>query len=185
MDLRMLNWTYYDEYVSERLETFSVGIATEALGLYPHKNTPEYQFTSLVSDCRVNCPMEYQAKKASQANFPAVYRYVVTSVPSEPVDLHGFGIPARYSFHGWDSSSFFGTFEQFISKPSSNDLAFQKVMRDALFKFARYGRIDTWSEFKVGTMMLNTSAVLATRYAPEKCDFWENNGFIPDYSWMD
>ena len=54
------NWTTYENKVTEQLSLFSPAIAAQALQLYPSNDfyTPEFQYTTMISDARVMCPIQ-------------------------------------------------------------------------------------------------------------------------------
>ena len=122
-DIKNWTWAQYKDYVNKTIGTFGEHVYRMTLKLYPEDyKTPEYQFTSLASDVRVNCPTDYLSFIAAGSFKSSVYRYIVTSVPSQPVQPFGFPFNSSYSFHGWDAIAFFGSIKDYISNPTKEDI---------------------------------------------------------------
>ncbi|KAK7113153.1 para-nitrobenzyl esterase-like [Littorina saxatilis] len=196
------SWRHYTATVKQQLSPFSPRIAQRALRLYPaapaftrshpsgrpgqgerrntgSKVTPEYQYTSLVSDVRVTCPVNVLANVTSAKFRSPVYRGVVTSCPSRPVMLPD-GSTARYAFHGWDLFVFFGNFAAWGFHPTQADLQFQKMLRQQMVAFARDGRPEApvWETARTCTALLSDHVFPVERYNKIKCDFWLGHGFL-------
>lgn len=72
-----------------------------------------------------------------------MYRYLVTYVPSGPVNASGdlLTFPSRFSFHCLDALAFFGGLEIALGKPlSDKDKKFQELITRHLVTFATTGK---------------------------------------------
>ena len=176
----------YEEHVLNSLSTFGSLVYKSALKLYPsYYKTPEFQFTSMASDVRVNCPTDIMAMYASSTFRSAVYRYVVTSTPSQPVYLGGGSFASLYSFHTWDVLAFFGFIKDYIKPPADKDLRWQQNVRNEVFSFIRYGhpKSISWGSYPSSTANLSSTTNVLTAYNPVECEFWLKNGFF-SYAWI-
>lgn len=186
-DPTIYNWTWahYAEVVKTQLTPYSPDIATAALQLYPANDffSPEYQYTSMVSDIRTTCPVSALANVTSSHFLSPVYRAVVTDAPSSPVNITG--ALSRYAFHGWDLLVFFGDFASFHYQPSARDLAFQKVLREQVASFARDGHpgAPVWDTVRTCVALLSDHVFPVEQYNRNRCDFWFKNGFY-SYAWI-
>ena len=184
-------WTdeQYLSYVKSHLDTFGENITNQVLELYNSVlsgGDPEYNFTTLTSDLRMNCGNDVLAEKASRALSSGVYRYIATSKPSSSV--HPFGIPfaAKYAFHSWDVFAFFDSMADFMEKmPEASDRQFSYLMRKNLMSFAVHGvpADSRWLPFSNVTALISESMDYTPRYHEQQCDFWKENGFFA-YSWI-
>ncbi|XP_076459937.1 neurotactin-like [Babylonia areolata] len=169
---------------SSSFSTPSQPLAETALELYPPSPslTPEYQYTSLVTDVCLTCPVHLLASaaaagatsSASTRRHSPVFRGVVVASPSSPVNLLNVS-SARYAFHGWDLLVFFGHFQAFGFRPSGSDLKFQKVLRQQVMGFAREGRpqAPVWEPTGAGcTALLSDHVFPAEGYERFRCKFW-------------
>ena len=94
-DIKNWTWANYEQNVINSLITFGKAIYKSAMNL----KTPEYQFTSMASGARINCPTDILAMYAASTFSSSVFRYIVTSVPSHPIDVEGDSCASSYSFH--------------------------------------------------------------------------------------
>jgi carboxylesterase type B len=182
-DSNMFNWTWghYEAVVREQLTPFSPDLATTALEIYPPTGdyfSPEYQYTSMVSDIRVTCPVQVLADVTASHFTSRVYRAVVIASPSTPLDIAGS--PARYAFHAWDIVAFFGDFQGLQYAPSKMDKEFQKVLRDQVMSFVRDGRPEApvWDTARTCVALLSDHVFPVEQYNRNRCDFWLQNGFF-------
>ena len=185
-DIKNWTWNQYKDHVNKTIGTFGDLIYHAALKLYPENfKTPEYQFTSLASDVRVNCPTDVMSLYAASTFNSSVYRYVVTSVPSQPVRPFGFPFPASYSFHAWDAFAFFGSVKDYIKNPSEEDFLWQRNVRDEVMSFVRsgYPSSSEWKPYLSVTALLSDNTTVIKTYHPAQCEFWLANNFY-SYSWL-
>ncbi|XP_061169446.1 para-nitrobenzyl esterase-like [Saccostrea echinata] len=185
-DLYNWTWSHYENVVTAKLGTFGLDVAKRALELYPMYNvTPEYQFTSLVSDIRVTCPNDILTMKAAKSFKSPVYRYVVTSAPSAPIHLFGLPFPARYSMHAWDMLAFFGTIGDYIAVQQS-DKMFSDLVRREMLSFVHTGKpfTETWGTFGDSVAILNTTLSVAKYYHETECQYWMNAAKLWPYAWI-
>ena len=180
------SWPHYTATVRSQLTPFSPDVAETALELYPSRDsfTPEYQYSSLVADLRVTCPVHVLANATDLRFRSPVFRAVVTAAPSNPVNLFNVSA-AHYAFHGWDLIVFFGNFQGFGFQPSAMDLGFQKVLRQQVMAFARNGRPEApvWDTALRCTALLSDHVFPVEHYNKNRCDFWLGHGFF-SYAWI-
>ena len=187
-DIKSWTWDQYKDHVNKTIGTFGESFYRTALKLYPENyKTPEYQFTSLASDVRVNCPTDTLSYFAAESFNSSVYRYVVTSVPSQPVRPFAFPFASSYSFHAWDAFAFFGSIKDYISNPTKEDIQWQRNVRDEVTAFVRngYPKSSAWKPFPSATVALsdNTTVMKTITYHLIQCKFWLENNFF-SYSWL-
>ncbi|GLD55686.1 uncharacterized protein AKAME5_000812600 [Lates japonicus] len=186
-------WGDYRWFVTEKLKSFSESLPKDALDLYPSSapcptsdRCPERAYTTMVSDIRVTCPNNDLAWRAAAALNSPVYRYVVTHIPSGPVNVSGdlLPFPSRFSFHCLDAVAFFGGLESALGKPlSDKDRSFQDLITRHLVSFARTGKMgEEWPEYPSTTALLSHSLNLAQNYSAARCDLWQENGLF-SYAW--
>ena len=157
-----------------------------ALRLYPMQNqTAEFQFTSMISDLRMNCGNDYASLVLAKSFRSRVYRYVMTYVPSIPFTVENDTFASRYSSHGVDVGAFYGSVGSFISPLSANDLAFQNIMRQEVTSFIKTGSPYTasWGPYPYETALLSGTVDIGSGYHTSECQFWFANGFLA-YSWV-
>ena len=186
MDLKNWTWTQYDEHVNRTIGTYGALMYKTAMKLYPTNYiTPEYQFTSMASDIRANCPNDILTMYVSSTFTSSVYRYVVTSWPSQPVHAVGIPFAASYSLHMWDVFAFFGFVPDYIKNPTEQDLQWQQNVRDEVLSFVHYGHPKSvaWQPYPHVTANLSGQTSTITAYNPVQCEFWMKNGFF-DYAWI-
>ncbi|XP_049928306.1 para-nitrobenzyl esterase isoform X2 [Epinephelus moara] len=116
-----------------------------------------------------------------------VYRYVVTYMPSGPVNVSNdlLPFPSRFSFHCLDSITFFGGLESTLGKSlSDKDKSFQDLITRHLVNFARTGKMgNEWPEYPAATALLSDSLSAVQNYSAERCQLWKKNGLYA-YAWM-
>lgn len=108
--------------------------------LYPlseYNNSPEYDYTTLVSDLRVYCGNLYNAQQAllGVTNSP-VYLYRAYHCPSTPFPSGGWN--RLYAFHTWDYVSIISEYPDGF-EPSFADLMFGQTLRDSFIELAYTG----------------------------------------------
>ena len=186
MDLNNWTWTQYDEHVQKSIGSFGNLVYKTAMTLYPSGViSPEYQFTSIASDIRANCPNDIMAMYAAATFKSQVYRYVVTSWPSKPVNAVGIPFPASYSLHMWDVFAFFGFIKDYIKNPTMADLQWQQNVRDEVLSFIHLGhpKSDTWLQYPEVTANFSSVTKAIPAFHPVQCAFWLQNGFF-SYAWI-
>ena len=186
MDLYKWTWDDYEKHVEENLDSFSKSITKTAMKFYPsHKITPEYQFTSMASDIRVNCPNDIMSIQAAMTFSSPVYRYVATYVPSAPVHPVGIPFPARYSFHMIDVFAFFGFMPNYIEHPTFEDLEWQQNVQNEIMSFIHEGKPKSisWKQYPDVTADLSFETAAISAFHPVQCEFWLENGFF-GYAWI-
>ncbi|XP_031548778.1 neurotactin-like [Actinia tenebrosa] len=145
----------------------------------------QYCYTTMVSDIREVCPVEYFAITAVKHFISPVYRYVVTSTPSH--DIHLLRGNPKYSFHMWDLIAFYNFFKPFKYKPSEQDIKFKKLLRTELRHFFYNGEVKshTWLKHPKSTAIFSNKGleIIPKIYHKEECTFWLVNGFAP-YAWV-
>lgn len=176
------SWQHYKATVMEQLTPLTSSLTHSILELYPPDSalTPEYQYTTMLSDIRMTCPSQISANLASAKFRSPVFRAVITASPSVPVNLLNVSA-ARYAFHGWDLMVFFGDFAAFGFHPTDQDLKFQKVLRQQMMAFANEGRPEAavWDVSRMCTALLSDHVFPVEHFSKSRCDFWLKNGFIP------
>ena len=180
------NQTTYEERVRQKLSTFSDFIAEMALRLYPMQNqTAEFQFTSMISDLRMNCGNDYASLVLAKSFRSRVFRYVMTFVPSTPFTVENSTFAPRYSAHAVDVIAFYGNGGNFITSLSANDLPFQNIMRQEVTSFFKTGSPYTasWGPYPNETALLSGTVDISSGYHTSECQFWFANGFLA-YSWV-
>lgn len=181
-----MNDSTYVKYVHTKLDTFGTDISKMALKMYPvGKESVRYQFTSMVSDVRVNCANDIMALYAAINTHSPVYRYVVTSQLSAPVSVFGSSPNMHYAFHALDSFAFFGTLQELMPHPSGSDIMFEANIRREILSFAKTGNpfSKEWSPFPDSVALLSDVSKVTSGYHSYQCDFWMKNGFF-DYAWV-
>ena len=189
----LLKWSDADlfEYVYEKLAPFNETFPNISLAMYPvtvKTDFPaEYVFTTMGSDIRVNCGTDILTKKMASALTNNVYRYVVTSFPSKPVNPLGFDFPAKFAFHAWDTYAFFNGFHHVMDSSKSDEM-FRDVLRENIMSFVRTGQPadSRWTPVREGqltTALISDKLVVNASYHKAQCDFWTRNGFF-SYSWI-
>lgn len=192
----MSTWTWedYQWAVTEKLSTFSEGLARGALQLYPSSRPcptsdrcPERAYTTMTSDLRVTCPNHDLAKRAAAALKSPVYRYVVTHTPSRAITPTEFlAFPSRFSFHCLDAYALFQGLEPLLGTPLPEaDQRFQDLITHHLTHFAKQGQMEgAWPEFPEAFALLSESleVVHSDSELLSRCAFWETNGLY-DYAW--
>ncbi|KAL3857139.1 hypothetical protein ACJMK2_011834 [Sinanodonta woodiana] len=184
VDLKEWDWNKYRVYVGSKLSTFGDHDVTSALSLYPTGViTPEYQFTSMVSDLRVNCPNDVMTSLARKYFRKPVYRYVATAWPSQPVHPINMPFAASYSFHMWDAFAFFGTIDQYINPMKESDIQWQNNVKKEVLSFVHSGHPATpiWNANVTAILSQNTN--ITNTFHPDQCSFWNEAGFFA-YGWI-
>lgn len=181
--LGTFNWTWndYEQYVTDKLTTFSSETATMAMRLYPRgMNNPEYQITSMISDIRMTCGNDVLAMYAAVNSVSPVYRYIITANPSVRTRWGG-----KYSFHGLDLFAYFGTLSSILPHMTYEDWAFQYNIRREVTSFVQGGSPSSgdWLGYPHATVLLSEKTMSVASYHSAECLFWAKNGFI-DYSWI-
>lgn len=186
-DLKSWTWEDYTSHVHKKLDTFGEEVSTKALAMYPPSPsyTPEYAFTSLGSDLRVTCPNDVMTARAAESFKSNVWRYVVTSQPSVPVNAIGVPFASKYSFHMWDYIAFSGFISHYIEKPSASDEAFEQTMTQEILSFVRTGLVktSTWKPYPASVALFNTSTEVSAGFKSKFCDYWLKNSFF-SYAWI-
>ena len=196
------SWKKLYEYVHLHLAPFDESFVNQSLALYPpplnndlvKKYTSEYIFTTMVSDVRVTCGNEIMTRKLAAAVSSPVYRYVVTSWPSSPVDPFDMGSRAKFALHGWDVFALLDAFRLTMSSgPNDNDQRFRDVLLDNAASFVQTGRVadSRWTpvahtgndSIPVVTALISSSITVNQSYHKPQCDFWNDNDFF-DYTWI-
>jgi len=185
--MKLWTWADYEKHVRGHIGTFGEEMVQRALRYYPNNTvTPEYQYTSLGADIRVNCPNDIMSLSAAVSSESPIYRYVVTSTPSSPVHVLGAPFPSSYSFHMWDLYAYFGSIKDYIKPPAQSDMLFQANMRREVLSFIHNGKpfSKTWTPFPQSTALLSGSTItMTTEYHREQCNLWNTNGFF-NYAWI-
>ncbi|XP_021355323.1 uncharacterized protein LOC110451558 isoform X2 [Mizuhopecten yessoensis] len=181
------NWTEYERQVKSHLGSFGSNVAEDALDLYPiNVTSPEYEYTRMGADIRVGCPNDEMSRVISMGMKSPVYRYVVTSQPSEPVHALGMPFPSSYAFHMWDQFAYFDTIKDYIKPPASSDKRFQETVRREVLSFVRTGApsTDSWQPYLRGvTALLSEDISIVPQYKKGTCLFWSMNGLL-NYGWI-
>ncbi|CAH1786713.1 unnamed protein product [Owenia fusiformis] len=183
MDLPTWTWEKYDQVVRDAMDSFDNTLADQVLQDYPHNVTPQFQFTSLVSDARVICATDVLTQKAADAFTSPVYRYVLTAVPSKPITLK-FKYAAEYAFHGFDSMSFFGDFSKYMDTTGENENKLTEILRSGIKEFVTTGKITNWPDWETGTAIISNKVETRPRYKENECRRWEAAPFFPSYAWI-
>ncbi|KAK3576602.1 hypothetical protein CHS0354_023119 [Potamilus streckersoni] len=179
-------WEDYTHAVTKSLCTFSHHIATTALKLYPPGNiSPEYQYTTMISDVRICCGTDYVSYVAAKSFNSPIYRYVITGWPSQPIKAPSQEYAAQYAMHAIEIFGFFGSFGEMLEQLSLSDVKFQNNIRSEVLSFVFYGHPYTsnWLPYPSSVAELSQSTNVVTAYHPSECTFWLRNGFF-SYSWI-
>ncbi|KAL5010044.1 hypothetical protein ScPMuIL_012349 [Solemya velum] len=184
-DIVNWTWTRYNEEVKAKLSTFSDYVAETALLLYPAGEiSPEYQFTTMGADIRLNCGLDVISMGASLNFRSPIYRYVSTAWPSKPTSVVGFPHQAKYAFHAMDFLAYFDTLRNTINPLSPSDMQYQRNIRKAVLSFVRTGKPSArWGRFEEMTALLSERIEFVDGYHVRECQFWLNNGFF-NYAWL-
>lgn len=149
------------------------------------KKSAQYFYTTMVSDIREVCPVEYLAVTATKHFKSPVYRYVATSTPSH--DIHLLQGSPQYSFHMWDLIAFYDFPKPFKYKPSEQDIEFKKNLRTEFKHFFHNGKVKshTWLKHPKTTAIFSNKElkIIPKIYHLKECKFWLINGFAP-YAWV-
>lgn len=179
----------YQNYIEKKLRPFLGNDVSKVLSMYNESLTEreslQFAFSSLVSDLRETCPNNVLALNASKGFTNPVYRYVVTNMPSAPIDIVGF--PATFALHMWDQVAFFGFPAELKYKPSEKDKNFMKDLRRELGEFIYKGTVkeQSWKGYPQSTALFTDKgvSVLKEDYHKTQCDFWLDRGFF-SYGWI-
>ena len=139
----------------------------------------------MVSDIRAICPLDDLINSMSRSFDSPIYRYVITSSPSRPINRHG--TIKQYAFRGWELLTFFSTTPNYLDIISNKDKKFSKNLRRAVFQFVRDGNITRWrgwKKFPDVTAVISSQMEFVLKYHKKECSFWGQEGFLPDYGWM-
>lgn len=144
----------------------------------------QYFYTTMVSDIREVCPVEYLSVTAAKYFTSPVFRYVATSTPS-----HGIHLPKgnpQYSFHIWDLLAFYDFPRPFKYKPSERDTKFKRDLRTEFNHFLHNGKVKShaWLKHSKTTAVFSNKGleIISKIYHKKKCKFWLINGFA-SYAW--
>ena len=182
----------YYKYLASHLDPFgkagnhSLSITNVTMTMYPYVKTA-LTFAKTVTDIRATCGISDIARKTAEAFDSAVYRYVITARPSQPVTgLTAW--PARYAFHGFDISAFFEGFDvlfNFKGRVSEQDTAFATNLQEEVMSFVASGKVKSvgWKRYPNATARISQDTTIIKEYKPARCDFWRKNGFL-NYSWI-
>ncbi|KAL5005845.1 hypothetical protein ScPMuIL_017003 [Solemya velum] len=183
-DIRYSTKDYYIEYITSKLSSFDDDVLRTALMLYKTNKSPEYQFTTMVTDVRLTCATDKLATAAALNFRSPVFRYVVTFSPSVPSNGMGYDYSASYAFHGADSLAFFGSLEESMDSFSESDAAFQRNLKTAVLSFVKSGKPQAcWKPFPQTTALLNHDITVTYAYHVRQCQFWSENGLLK-YGWI-
>lgn len=186
-DMNTWDWTKYEQEVRGHISTFGSDIAEQALKMYPiNVTSAEYEYTKMGADIRLGCPNDHMSNIISAGMKSPVYRYVVTSQPSKPINALGMPFPSSYSLHMWDMFAYFGTIKSYIKPPASSDEQFKDTMRREVLSFVRTGSPSTkgWLPYSRRiTAILSENTSVASNYKLTTCMFWSYNG-LASYAWI-
>ncbi|CAL1265778.1 unnamed protein product [Larinioides sclopetarius] len=190
-DLFKWDWNQFSKYVVTSLDSFAQGIGHEALCMYnasQHNDfvSAEEVYSSMVSDLRQTCPIDRMCWTLTNSTTSALYRYVVTAMPSTPVKTLGY--PSSFSFHPWDVIAFFDHMEHYIESPTPADFIFRDELHRMVRAFVRSGGkrspIPGWEPYPKNIALISGDNVtIIKNYHQDKCSFWEEKGF-EDYAWV-
>ncbi|XP_045205807.2 para-nitrobenzyl esterase-like [Mercenaria mercenaria] len=186
------NWTWgtkeYKDHVTQKLNSFSESLALTAANLYPENvSTPEFQFTSMVTDVRVTCGNDYLATVLAAGFTSPVYRYVATYYTKNHDSTFAYGdIQSNYAFHGIDIYAFFNEMASAMTDtPGPADNAWKDNVQREAVNFVTMGKPATaeWLRYPGTTAELDTDTKVFRGYHTSQCQFWLKNGFFA-YSWI-
>ena len=180
------NQTTYESRVKQKLSTFSDVIAEMALRLYPvDLLSPEFQYTSMTSDLRMNCGNDYLGLILAKSFASPVYRYVLKYIPSAPISFSDDSFPISYSAHTFDMIGFYGALNDFLGTLDTYDTRSQNLLRSEMTSFITTGspNATSWGRFPEQTALLSDKLTVSSGYHSSKCQFWLANGFF-SYSWI-
>jgi carboxylesterase type B len=188
----ILNWTWqtndYKDHVTKKLGTFNNMIGRTALSLYPaNVSTPEFQFTTMVTDVRTGCGTDYLATVLASGNKSPVYRYIATYyTKGQSAKPFASKYPVNYAYHGIDLFGFFQTMNVVLgTAPGSLDTRWENRVQSEIMAFVRTGSPATgdWVQYPDVTAELDTETKTFRSYHAAQCEFWLQNGFF-SYSWI-
>ena len=141
----------------------------------------------MVSDIRAICPLDDLIRSMSRSFRSPIYRYVITSSPSRPINQHG--VIKRHAFRGWELMTFLGTASNYLDIITNKDKQFSKNLRRAIFEFVRDGKTSSarWKDWKTApdaTALISSQMDFVSKYHRKECLFWGQQGFLSDYGWM-
>ncbi|XP_060582943.1 para-nitrobenzyl esterase-like isoform X2 [Ruditapes philippinarum] len=186
------NWTWqtndYKDHVTKKLGTFNNMIARAALNLYPvNVSTPEFQYTTMVTDARIGCATDYLATVLASGMTSPVYRYVATYyTKGHSAKPFGTKYPVNYAYHGIDVFGFFQTMNVVLgAAPESLDTRWENHVQSEILAFVKTGSPATgdWLKYPDVTAELDTETKPFRSYHAAQCEFWLQNGFF-SYSWI-
>ena len=192
-DVWKWSWSDYNKYVTTSLDSFGPRLTQMAFMQYPTSPTtsPALQYLTMVSDLRQVCPVHLMVANLSSMLVSQVYRYLITSKPSQSITL--FDNKSNNSFHFWDLIAFFGTIDKLIKNPSDSDQQFAEQIRDIVFNFVREGRPDSliplsikWDQsfpHQMAIIGTNGTTVQNNYVISDRCEFWDTQG-LTRYAWV-
>jgi hypothetical protein len=187
--LEKWNWKQYDDYVSEKLGLFhTVDLVEQTLTHYPHKVSPEFQLTSLISDIRYTLPLHAVSQVVGNLSSSPVYRYVSTFYPLNPSPNRS-GVQ-NYAFQGMDILAFFGSSLNITDNPNSV-LSFIGIIQKTVRTFAHTGQLPNWAQFPSSTIVISSQSDTSDKcvikslgyfYKMTEFEFWRLHGLFPDFA---
>jgi carboxylesterase type B len=191
-----LSLKQFEIYARKKLKPFLGNNLTKLDNIFNLYNmrtsnaSAQYFYTTISSDIREVCPVEYLALIAAKYFVSPVYRYIATDTPSHDIHLPGTTQGSKgpkYSFHMWDLIAFFGFPKSFKYNPSMQDQNFKNILRAEFKYFIHNGRVksDSWHKHPNATAIFSNKGleVIPKIYHQKECIFWLKNGFSP-YAWV-
>ncbi|XP_076313645.1 neurotactin-like [Tachypleus tridentatus] len=179
MDHQSLStWTWEDfsNYIRQKLDTINTNLTDSVLNFYiTNTSTPQKQFYTMVSDVRSVCPVQHLTKTIADTLESNVYSYIVNYVPSSDIQLVNTTIP-RLAFSGLDVVAIFDLLDNYLMKPSEQDIQFQRILQELFYTFVHTGKpFVRYSSLKETPFINFLGNKVNVRLAPyENCHVWKN-----------
>jgi len=136
-----------------------------------------------------------EAARIAAAQGTKVYLGVVRAGPSKPAFWKDCNSPVLYPFHGWEVGAVFGSWNDLwficpLYQPSSDDVAFANVERDAWLAFIRTGEIPEsmgWKPIdpqKPVATAIGYGTLIEDHDSAARCDWWAEHGVSKTWYWI-
>ena len=131
----------------------------EMADVYGYVKDPQYLYDLLISDIRVNCPINALSRAMCESEHHAIYRMLITT-PMQAA-------PHYRAYHTWDTDALF----DFVSlksnsntklgydyQPGPKDLEFRNNLRSLIKLFIRDEVVlDNWEPFPGNTLVFGSN----------------------------
>ena len=169
-----------NQYITSKLDSFEESLFSSVLPLYSQNHDPGHVFSSLGSDIKFNCPNNQLAMKAAHALKSPVYRFIVTSWPSQPIRITP-DWNAKYAFHAWPTFAMFDILEAALPYGlNQSDRDFKDNLFEQVLAFVKTGKPkdERWLPFPQNTALLADEVDYSVDYHEEQCDIFLSKGIV-------